>query len=132
MLRLLASIAILSLPLAAFAQDKAVAALDGTYEVKELDRAGKPVAGAVVLIEDLKSLQVRSYIVLEDGKFRFRGLSADANYQLRARANGLTSKPKTISVFETKPLIVVNLTLGVKPKRAAPPPTSTHPPGNPS
>jgi carboxypeptidase family protein len=104
-----------------------------TIEGSVVDRAGKPVAGAVVLIEDLKSLQVRSYIVQEDGKFRFRGLSSDANYQLRARLNGMVSKPKTVSVFESKTAIVVNLTLAaVKARRAAPPPTATkNPPGNP-
>jgi hypothetical protein len=87
------------------------------------DPSGHPVSGAVVLIEDLKSLQIRSYIVQQDGKFVFRGLSSDANYQLRARLNGVTSKAKTVSVFATSPAIVVTLTLSTKPKR---------PTGNPS
>lgn len=103
-----------------------------TIEGSVLDRAGHPVSGAVVLIEDLKSLQVRSYIVQEDGKFRFRGLSADANYELRARFKGMASKPKTVSVFESKPVIAVNLTLLAKTKRAAPAPSSSKASGNPS
>jgi len=90
-----------------------------TIEGSVLDHAGHPLPGAVVLIEDLKTLQVRSYIVQEDGKYRFRGLSSDANYQLRARFNGAMSSPKTVSVFESKPTIVVNLTVTVKPKRAS-------------
>jgi len=89
-----------------------------TIEGSVLDQAGHPVSAAVVLIEDLKSLQVRSYIVQDDGKFRFRGLSSDANYELRARFNGAVSNVKTVSVFETRPVIVVNLTLSNKPKRA--------------
>ena len=87
-----------------------------------MDHAGHLLPGAVVLIEDLKTLQVRSYIVQEDGKYRFRGLSSDANYQLRARFNGAMSSPKTVNVFESKPSIVVNLTVTVKPKRATPSP----------
>ncbi len=97
-----------------------------------LDRAGHPAVGAVVLIEDLKSLQVRSYIVQKDGKFRFRGLSADANYELRARLNGAASKPKTISVFESKPVVEINLTLGTKAKRDTPVPPSSRAAGSPS
>ena len=104
-----------------------------TIEGSVLDRAGRPVSGAVVLIEDLKSLQVRSYIVQDDGKFHFRGLSSDANYELRARLNGATSNTKTVSVFETHPVVVVNLTLSAKPKRSGPPATPNRPsPGSPS
>jgi hypothetical protein len=95
-----------------------------------LDRGGHPVSGAVVLIEDLKSLQVRSYIVQEDGKFHFRGLSSDANYELHARLNGVSSGRKTVNVFDTHPTIVVNLTLTTKPKRTQPA-AATPSPGNP-
>jgi len=102
-----------------------------TIEGTVLDHTGHPVPGAIVLIEDLKTLQVRSYIVQDDGKYRFRGLSSDANYQLRARLNGVSSTPKTVSVFESHPAIVVNLTLPAKPKRSTPPPAK-QPPGNPS
>jgi hypothetical protein len=85
-----------------------------------LDRAGVPVPGAVVLIKDLKSLQIRSFIAQEDGKYHFRGLSPDVNYQVRAQFNGAVSGAKTISVFETSPKILVNLKLAVKLKRTVP------------
>jgi hypothetical protein len=113
-------------------QQRSPSPVSRTIEGLVFDRAGHPVAGAVVLIEDLKSLQVRSYIVQEDGKFRFRGLSADANYEVRARFNGMASKPKTISVFESKPVIEVNLTLIPKRKRNTPAQPPSHTPGNPS
>jgi len=71
-----------------------------------------------VLLEDLKSLQVRSYIVQRDGTYRFRGLSSDANYELRARFNGAASGAKTVSVFNNNPTVVVNLKLAVKQKRS--------------
>lgn len=100
-----------------------------TIEGSVLDRDGQPVPGAVVLIEDLKTLQVRSYIVQPDGKFHFRGLSSDANYQLRARFNGMMSKPKTVSVFESKPTVTILLKLAVKQKR---PPTNRSPSVKPS
>lgn len=103
-----------------------------TIEGSVFDRDGHTVPGAVVLIEDMKTLQVRSYIVQADGKFRFRGLSSDANYELRARFHGASSNAKTVSVFESKPVVVVNLTLSSKHKRAAPSSPSNHSSGNPS
>ena len=97
-----------------------------SIEGSVVDIAGQPVKGAVVLLEDTKSLQVRSYLVQEDGKFRFRGLSMDANYELRARSNSVFSNRKTVSVFDTNPLVVVNLTLSPgKSKRPAPAAPST-------
>jgi hypothetical protein len=112
---------------AAAGQGSGVSSVSRTIEGVVLDHAGHPVPGAVVLIEDLKSLQVRSYIVQEDGKYRFTGLNPDANYELRARLNGIASSPKTVDIFESKPAIVVNLTLAVKQKR---PTAAHHPPGN--
>ena len=99
-----------------------------TIEGTVLDHVGHPVSGAIVLIEDLKTLQVRSFIVQQDGRYRFRGLSPDANYQLRARLNGLSSGAKTVSVFQSKSVIVVNLKLSLKQKPPAQPASS----GNPS
>jgi len=85
-----------------------------TIEGVVVDRAGSPVPGAVVLVKDLKSLQVRSYIAQEDGKYHFHGLSSDANYQLRAQFNGVAGGAKSVSVFDSRPTVVVNLKVPVK------------------
>ncbi len=79
-----------------------------------LSAAGHPVAGAVVLLKDTKTLQVRSYIAQSDGRYRFYGLSTDINYQVRAEANGLTSKTKTVSVFDSHKVVRLNLKLKKK------------------
>jgi hypothetical protein len=96
------------------AAQRSAAPVSRTVEGMVLDRAGRPVAGAVVLIEDLKSLQVRSYLVQQDGKYHFHGLSSDANYELRAHFNGAVSGPKTVTVFNSARTIVVNLKLSIK------------------
>ncbi len=67
--------------------------------------------GAIVLLKNLKTLQVRSYIAQNDGTYRFYGLSTDINYQLRAEANGVTSKNKTVSVFDSHKVVKLNLKL---------------------
>ena len=79
-----------------------------------LSSDGAPVAGAIVQIKDAKTLQVRSYIAQEDGKFQFWGLSNDVNYELRAIAGGLTSKTKTVSVFNSRRKVILDLKLTKK------------------
>lgn len=81
--------------------------IEGTVLTKD----GAPVAGAVVLIKDGKTLQVRSYVAQADGKYHFYGLSTDINYELRAQANGRTSPVKTVSVFDSHKLVKLNLKL---------------------
>ncbi len=79
-----------------------------------LSDTGSPASGAVVLLKDTKTLQVRSYIAQQDGKYRFYGLSTDVNWELRAQANGMTSKTKTVSVFDSHTKVVLNLKLKKK------------------
>jgi len=78
---------------------------------KVVDSSGATVPGAIVLLKDMKSLQVRSYIVPKEGTYRFYGLSVDIPYELRAQSAGLTSDIKTVSVFDSHKQIHVNLKL---------------------
>jgi len=82
-----------------------------TIEGAVLTDKGVPVPGAIVLLKNAKTLQVRSYIAQTDGRYHFYGLSTDVNYQLRAQANGLTSKTKTVSVFDSHKVVKLNLKL---------------------
>lgn len=103
-------------PCCCFAQSQApvIGQNSGTtraIEGKVLSDKGSPVPGAIVLLKNLKTLQVRSYIAQNDGTYRFYGLSTDINYQLRAEANGVTSKNKTVSVFDSHKVVKLNLKL---------------------
>lgn len=82
-----------------------------------LSKAGAPVPGAIVLLKDTKTLQVRSFIAQNDGKYHFYGLSTDINYELRAESNGMTSPRKMVSVFDSHKIVTLNLKL--KDKRKA-------------
>ena len=82
-----------------------------------LDQKGAPVPGAVVLLKDTKTLQVRSYIASKEGKYHFFGLSSDINYELRAQANGFTSGRKDVSVFNSHQLIKMDLKLKSEKKK---------------
>jgi Carboxypeptidase regulatory-like domain len=80
------------------------------------DTNGAPVPGAVVLLKDTKTLQIRSYITQSDGVYHFYGLSTDVNYQLRAETKEMTSPSKLVSVFDSKKFIKVDLKLKAKKK----------------
>jgi hypothetical protein len=81
-----------------------------------LSSSGAPVPGAVVLLKDAKTLQVRSFVAEKDGEYRFFGLSTDVNWELRAEKDGLTSKTKTVSVFDSHTTVRLNLKLVKKMK----------------
>jgi Carboxypeptidase regulatory-like domain len=88
-----------------------------TIEGTVLDAHDSAVPHAVVLLKDTKTLQVRSYLAQDDGKYHFYGLSSDINYELRAQANGMTSPVKTVSVFDSHRVVTLDLKLKKKLKQ---------------
>jgi hypothetical protein len=79
-----------------------------------VDDHGSPVPRAIGLLKDMKTLQIRSYIAQNDGSYHFYDLSGDINYELRAESNGLTSKQKIVSVFNSHKVVKLNLKLNKK------------------
>lgn len=77
-------------------------------------QSGASVPGARVLLKNGKTLQIRSFIALQDGRYHFYGLSTDVDYELRAQANGMTSKTKNLSVFDSHKVIHLDLKLTKK------------------
>ena len=73
------------------------------------DEGSAIVSGAVVQLKDTKSLQVRSFITREDGSYRFHGLSRDVDYELEAKHQGASSGTRTMSSFDSRPQVVINL-----------------------
>jgi hypothetical protein len=70
-----------------------------------------PVAGAVVQLKNMKTLQVRSFIAREKGDYIFQGLSMDVDFELKAMANGKESNARTVSTFDPHPTVTVHLKL---------------------
>ena len=78
------------------------------------DRTGKPLGGSVVQIEDELTLDVRSYIVKNDGRHHFMRLRPDIEYTLRARYRNEWGKTRTLAVFDSRSDAEVMLTVDVK------------------
>ena len=70
--------------------------------------------GAVVQLKNMKTLQVRSFITLEDGTYHFFELSPDVDYELKADFQGASSGPKTLSSFDSRKKAIINLKLNKK------------------
>ena len=78
------------------------------------DPDDKPVAGAVVQLKDTRTLQVRSFITQANGDYRFSGLRADTDYEIKADYNGMSSDNRRLSNFDTRKIATVNLKLNKK------------------
>jgi len=91
-------------------EDPTIRSLQGQVN----DPDDKPVAGAVVQLKDTKTLQVRSFITQADGGYRFSGLRADTDYEIKADYNGMTSDNKRLSNFDSRKIAMVNLKLNKK------------------
>ena len=78
------------------------------------DPKGDLVEGAVVQLKDTKTLQIRSFITLKDGAYRFHGLNTDVDYELKATHEGASSKTRRLSVYDSRKKVTINLKLKEK------------------
>jgi hypothetical protein len=72
------------------------------------------VSGAVVQLKNMKTLQIRSFITKEDGRYQFFELSPDVDFELKADYRGASSGNKTLSSFDSRKKAVINLKLNNK------------------
>ena len=71
----------------------------------------EPVRGAVVQLENLQTLEVRSYVTQKDGEYHFTGLNPDTDYQVWARRDDKESGKKMVSKFDSAARVKVDLAL---------------------
>jgi hypothetical protein len=72
---------------------------------------GAPQGGAVVQLENKRTMQVRSFISQADGSYYFHDLNADVDYGLRAEFRGAASDKRTVSSFDSRPDVTIDLQL---------------------
>ena len=73
-----------------------------SLEGSVLNQANEPVEGAVVQLKDTKTLRVRSYITLSDGKYSFHGLSTETDYEVKATHEKLSSRTRRLTVYDSR------------------------------
>lgn len=73
------------------------------------DKSEKAIANAVVFLQNLRTNAVISHFSNEQGEYRFTGLDPNADYEVRAEFGAEKSAPKTISSFDSRKEINLNL-----------------------
>lgn len=77
------------------------------------NKDGEPIQGAVVYLQDTKTMAVKSFLSDNEGHFHFRQLSMSTDYGLWAELNGVRSKTMNISQFNSHPDLEYTLKLDV-------------------
>jgi len=115
----LALVLIATLSIAAAAQDKDKEAAKHEASLKTVrglvtDKAETPIAAGVVFLKNTRSNAIRSYISDDAGNYRFSGLDPNVDYEIHAEKDGAKSQTRTISSFDSKKEIVLNLKIDKK------------------
>jgi len=76
---------------------------------KVLDGNSAPINGAIVYLENRRNDDIKTFISTSDGSYRFADISADTDYSLWAAYHGKKSGQKTISSFDSRKQINIDL-----------------------
>lgn len=74
-----------------------------------MDQSNQPLGDAIVYLKNSKTLGVTSFITRVDGKYHFTALVPNVDYEVFAERDGKKSATKTLSAFESRSSVVVNL-----------------------
>jgi hypothetical protein len=78
------------------------------------DKAETPMPASVVFLKNTRSNAIRSYISDDAGNYRFSGLDPNVDYEIHAEKDGAKSQTRTISSFDSKKDIILNLKIDKK------------------
>ena len=110
---------IAALSIAAAPQDKDKDAAKHEASLKSVrglvtDKAESPIPASVVFLKNNRSNAIRSYISDDAGSYRFSGLDPNVDYEIHAEKDGAKSQTRTISSFDSKKEIILNLKIDKK------------------
>ena len=106
--------ALLLFAVAAVAQDKKHEAQLRTVRGVVADKSDNPLSGSVVFLKNVRTNSVRSSYTDDTGSYRFSGLDPNADYELHAEKEGAKSPTRTVSSFDSRKDIVLNLKIDKK------------------
>ena len=109
---LLAAFALLAA--VAGAQDKKHEAQLRTVRGVVMDKSESPISGSVVFLKNTRTNSVRSNYTDDTGSYRFSGLDPNADYEVHAEKEGAKSPTRTISSFDSRKEIDLNLKIDRK------------------
>ena len=81
---------------------------------KVVDKQDAPLASSVVYLANTRTRAVKTFIVGQDGVYRFPALSPNVDYEVYAQFKDRKSDTKTVSQFDTRPTVNINLKIDTK------------------
>ena len=98
----------------ATAQDKKREAQLRTVRGVVTDKSETPLNGSVVFLKNMRTNSVRSSYTDDTGSYRFSGLDPNVDYELHAEKDNEKSTTRTVSSFDSRKDIVLNLKVDKK------------------
>ncbi len=98
----------------AAAQDKKRESQLRTVRGTVVDKQENPIVSAVVYLRNLRTQTVKTYIADDTGHYRFSGLDPNVDYEIHAEHNDFTSAKRTVSSFDSRKEIVIQLKVDKK------------------
>jgi hypothetical protein len=96
------------------AQDKKREVQLRTVRGMVMDKSESPISGSVVFLKNTRTNSVRSNYTDDTGGYRFSGLDPNADYEVHAEKDGAKSPTRTISSFDSRKEIDLNLKIDRK------------------
>jgi hypothetical protein len=82
-----------------------------TIEGVVKDSADNPLSNAIVQLKNLKTSKTVAFPTKEDGRFAFRDLPMDNDFELVAKRGELSAPLRKITVYDTRKYLIVNFQL---------------------
>ncbi|HEX3322455.1 MAG TPA: carboxypeptidase-like regulatory domain-containing protein [Terriglobales bacterium] len=81
---------------------------------KVFDHNDNPLPNAVVYLTNTRTRAVKTFIVGNDGSYRFPALAPNIDYEVYAQFNGRKSDSKTVSQFDNREQLAITLRIDTK------------------
>ena len=107
---LLAGLVLSSLPSAGKDKGDAGRLLTG----RVIDKQDAPLPSAIVYLANTRTRAVKTFIVGQDGNYRFPALSPNVDYEVYAQYEGHKSDTKTVSQFDSRSQVNIVLRIDTK------------------
>jgi Carboxypeptidase regulatory-like domain len=83
------------------------------------DQNGNPIPGAIVQLKNMRTSKIVDFPTKDDGKFIFKELYMNIDYELTAKHDNITSPVKKVSIYDERKIIELTFRLEPPSKEAA-------------
>jgi Carboxypeptidase regulatory-like domain len=81
---------------------------------KVFNHQNQSLPDAIVYLTDTRTREVKTYIVSSNGTYSFPALSPNVDYEIYAEYKGHKSDTKTLSQFDDRSYVTINLRVDMK------------------